>query len=180
MFAAQSGTEEGREMTSAAPYLCGLFLACSVAMAQNVNCSALALTVESVVPAPSAAWRMFLTKKDGGALPIGVRAEKFSWKIEERSKQEWTELLTGGVGPGTASTGAEPHQSKATDTMRAGKRFFLGDFDVRRDVPDKDLKAQHLYRITFRQEVYLSAAKGALRVCNVTSTPHVFRSTSAE
>lgn len=165
---------------SPVPYVVCILLACFRANAQGPACSALELTVETVSRgAATTQWRVLLRIRSERALRLGVPPEKFSWRIEERTRGAWSEVLTGGVGPGKASSGAKSKLDDTASLLRTNERLLIGDFDVRRDLSQTDLTPQSVHRITFAQDVYFQPPRGGEAIwCTLTAKPQVFRSRS--
>src|SRR5690349_20735041 len=103
-----------------------LLFFCLVASGQEPTCSSLSL---KVAKAPPLAWRLFVKNNRNRVVTVRISSQNFHWKIEEADKAVWNEVLSGGVGPGVASTGAKSNKDLNARTIGRRQRSFVVDFD---------------------------------------------------
>jgi hypothetical protein len=153
-----------------------LLCACLVATGQQPYCSSLTLNVE-IAPyfATAPAWMLFVENNRSQPAVVRISAHNFHWKIEQAEKGAWSEVLTGGIGLGEPSTASIPPQNLDTRTITKQHRSFVGDFDLRRDIPAESLKLLTEYRITFEQDIDLIDSAGRVNECRLVAKPQVFR-----
>jgi hypothetical protein len=159
---------------------CLLFISYGLAVAQESPCSGMAAKVHVQARSSTPVWKIYAENRDSGSVRLRVSDSGFQWKIEEPGKQRSNVIMSGGLGPGRASTGSTPKSSGSVHILAPGRNLLAARFDLQHETEARnELLENHEYRITFEFEVAVFGNGGQSVACRLATDAQRFRFTRA-